>query len=160
MHPRQVVFYGRNGTAATRSRSSAAPLSTLARRHAPAQQIYVAAERIAPGSPHQVFLRLFWTDARRLEYFAILGFVVEPSQMREQLLADPLGAQLRSVAARRGADLPLQLRVTDEAGAIVYGHRGAGVHGARASFPMSFYPPTRFNRAWPRGWRRGTGPSR
>jgi signal transduction histidine kinase len=139
VHPGQVVFYGRNGAAATDPMLGPAILA-LARRHAPSQQIYAAAERLVPGSSHQVFLRLFWTDARRLEYFAVLGFVVEPSQMRQQLFADPLGARLRSVAARRGAGLPLQLRVTDESGAIVYGHRGEGVEVTRTSFPMVFYP--------------------
>ena len=155
VHPRQVMFYGRNGKAATDPILGPA-IFDLARRHATAQQIYVAAERLARGSPHQVLLRLFWTDARRIEYFAILGFVVEPSQMREQLFANPLGAQLRSVAARHGAELPLQLRVTDETGAIVYGHRGAGVHGAQASFPMSFYPDEIHSRlaagVAPRNW--------
>lgn len=135
----QVVFYGRNGAAATDPILGPA-IVELARRHAPSQQIYVAAERLAPGSAHQVFLRLFWTDARRLEYFAVLGFVVEPSQMRTQLFADPLGARLQSVAARRGAGLPLRLSVTDETGAVVYGHRGDGLNGSRTSFPMLFYP--------------------
>jgi signal transduction histidine kinase len=139
VHPGQVVFYGRNGAAATDPMLGPAILA-LARRHAPSQQIYAAAERLVPGSSHQAFLRLFWTDARRLEYFAVLGFVVEPSQMRQQLFADPLGARLRSVAARRGTGLPLQLRVTDESGAIVYGHRGEGVEVTRTSFPMVFYP--------------------
>jgi signal transduction histidine kinase len=138
VHPRQVVFYGRDGTATDPILGPA--ILNLARRHAPSQQIYVAAERLTPDSPRQVFLRLFWTDAERLEYFALLGFVVEPTLMRDQLFADPPGARLRAVAARRGAGLPLQLRVTDETGAVVYGHRGDGVDSTRTSFPMLFYP--------------------
>jgi signal transduction histidine kinase len=139
VHPGQVMFYGRDGAAATDPILGPA-IFELARRHAPSQQIYVAAERLAPTSAHQVFLRLFWTDARRLEYFAVLGFVVEPTHMRKHLFADPLGAGLQSVTARRSPGLSLQLGVTDETGALVYGHRGNGLDGTKTSFPMLFYP--------------------
>lgn len=136
--PGQVLFYGRDGTFGTDPALGPAVLD-LARRHASAQQIYVAAERILPTSAHQVLLRLFWTDARRVGYFAVLGFVVEPSRMRAALFDTTRNPKLQSLLTRRAAGLPLHLAVTDETGAIVHGRSGGG-HASRVSFPMIFYP--------------------
>ena len=137
--PGAVRFYGRDHTAADEGPLGRAVFD-LARRHAGAQQIYVAAEALTPNLPHQVFLRLFWTDARRVDYFAILGFVIEPARMRTQLFGTSRSARLESLLARRAAGLPLYLTVTDEAGDIVYGKGGAGLHTSRVPFPMLFYP--------------------
>jgi signal transduction histidine kinase len=134
--PGQVRFYGRDGPGADPRLGRA--VFELARRHAGAQQIYVAAESIAPGLPHQIFLRLFWTDARREDYFAILGFVVEPSRFRAELFG-ARSSRRESLLARRPGGLPLQLTVTDEAGRIVTGKPG-GVHSSRVPFRMLFYP--------------------
>jgi two-component system, OmpR family, phosphate regulon sensor histidine kinase PhoR len=137
--PGEVVFYGRNGRF-TRDAALGRAVTALARRHAPSQQIYVAAEGIGPDSRYQVFLRLFWSDARRLDYFAILGFVVDPSTMREQLFGALRHTRLDALLARRGGDLPLQLAVRDEAGALVYGTAAASTQGGRVPFEMLFYP--------------------
>ena len=137
--PGAVRFYGRDHTAADDGPLGRAVFD-LARRHARAQQIYVAAEALTPKLPHQVFLRLFWTDARRVDYFAILGFVIEPARMRTQLFDSPRSARLESLLTRRAAGLPLQLTVTDEAGTIVYGKTGTSLHTSRVPFPMLFYP--------------------
>jgi signal transduction histidine kinase len=134
--PGQVRFYGRDGQGADPQLGRA--VFELARRHAGAQQIYVAAESIAPGLPHQVFLRLFWTDARREDYFAILGFVVEPSRLRAELFG-ARSSRLESLLAQRAAGLPLQLTVTDETGRIVTG-KPDGAHSSRVPFRMLFYP--------------------
>ena len=134
--PGQVRFYGRNGQGVDARLGRA--VFELARRHAGAQQIYVAADSIVPGLPHQVFLRLFWTDARRVDYFAILGFVVEPSRLRAELFG-ARSSRLESLLAQRASGLPLQLTVTDESGGIVTG-TPAGAHTSRVPFKMSFYP--------------------
>lgn len=136
--PGQVMFYGRDGGFRADPALGRAVLD-LARRHAPAQQIYVAGESIAPGSAHQVLLRLFWTDARRVEYFAVLGFVIEPSRMRAVLFDTAYNPKLQSLLTRRAAGLPLQLAVTDEHGVTVHGRTG-GAHASRVAFPMIFYP--------------------
>jgi len=111
----------------------------LARQHAGAQQIYLAAEGVG-SEPREVFLRLFWTDARRLDFFAVLGFVIEPASMRERLFAGARGRAFDDLLLRRGGDVPLQLRITDDAGEVVYGTLPATVEGARLAFPMLFYP--------------------
>ena len=135
--PGQVRFYGRDGRSADVRLGRA--VFDLARRHAGAQQIYVAAESIALGLPHQIFLRLFWTDARRVEYFAILGFVVEPSRLRAELFGAH-NSRLESLLAQRAAGLPLQWTVTDETGRIVSGQAGPTAHTSRVPFRMLFYP--------------------
>ena len=133
-----VLFYGRSGEF-TRDPDLGQAVLTLAERHAGTQQIYVAAEGIG-AEPRQVFLRLFWTDAQREEYFAVLGFVVEPASMRQRLFAGQQGRTFDAVLLRRGADVPLQLRVTDETGTVVYGTLPHDVPAARLTFPMLFYP--------------------
>ena len=60
---------------------SAAPSSSwraATRRH---QHIYVSADGVGPDKSLQVLLRVFWTDAQRLEYFFVLGMVVDPAAM-------------------------------------------------------------------------------
>src|SRR5687767_14265460 len=80
--PGEVLFYGRDQRFA-RDPALGRAIVKLARRHAPTQHIYVAADDVGPDRRQQMFLRLFWTDAQRLEYFAVLGFVVNPSTMRQ-----------------------------------------------------------------------------
>lgn len=134
-----VLFYDRAGRFAPDPVLGPAILA-LARQHAPSQQIYVAAEHIAPASPHQVFLRLFWTDARRVQYFAVLGFVIEPSRLRAQLFDPARNPALKGLLTRRTAGLPLQLAVTDERGAVVSGRIDGTGHTTRVPFQMAFYP--------------------
>ena len=87
-----------------------------------------------------MFLRLFWEDARRVDYFAVLGFVIEPATMRERLFAGAHGRAVDAVLARRGGDLPLHLRVTDERGGRLRHPAPRRAGGARVTFPMLFYP--------------------
>lgn len=137
--PGEVMFYGRDDRFG-RDPELGRAIFDLARRHAPTQHIYVAAADVGPGRRHQVFLRLFWTDAQREEYFAVLGFVVEPSTMREHLFDGLWRARLDALLTRRAGDVPLRMRVTDEHGGLVYGSADAGTAIGRVDFPMLFYP--------------------
>jgi len=137
--PGGVAFFGRDG-GFRRDPPLGHAILDLARKHAPAQQIYVAAEGVGANARDHVFLRLFWTDARRLEYFAVLGFVIDPARMREQLFAAPQNTRLQALLSRRGGEIPLQLRVTDEHGALVYGSPASGPAAGRVTFPATFYP--------------------
>ncbi len=133
-----VLFYGRSGEF-VRDPDLGEAVLDLAERYAPTQQIYIAAENVG-AEPRQVLLRLFWADARRLEYFAVLGFVIDPASMRERLFAGQQGRAFDAMLRRRGGDVPLQVRVTDEAGEVVYGTLPAGSPAAHVAFPMLFYP--------------------
>jgi signal transduction histidine kinase len=136
----EALFYDRVGGGFTRDPALGRAVINLARQYASTQQIYGAAEGIGPAPGQQVFLRLFWTDARRLEYFAVLGFVVNPSRMRDQLFGAGRTAWLDTLLARRGEDVPLELHVLDETGAAIYGSPAGGLVGGRVPFDMLFYP--------------------
>lgn len=133
-----VLFYGRSGEFG-RDPELGLAVRDLARRYAGTQQIYIAAEGLG-AEPRQAFLRLFWTDARRTDFFAVLGFVIEPASMRERLFAGTRGRAFDEVLQRRGRDVPLQVRITDESGEPVYGALPREVSEARLAFPMLFYP--------------------
>lgn len=136
--PADVMFLARTG-GFIRDAAMGRDVLDLAARHAGSQQIYIAAEGVGHGA-RQVFLRLFWTDARRLDYFAVLGFVIDPARLPERLFAGAHGAGLDALLARRGGELPLQLRVADERGIVVFGTLPAGIAGVRIPFPLRFYP--------------------
>lgn len=149
--PTEAIFFGRRddsesgsldvggGTGFTRDHALGRTIIDIARRSISSQLIYAAEE---VEGDRQVFLRLYWTDARRIAYYAVLGFVVSPARLpsmfnvlHERSLAELL--------KRRGGDVPLALRVTDERGAVVYGTADAQPAAASVTVPMSFYPLAR-----------------
>jgi two-component system phosphate regulon sensor histidine kinase PhoR len=138
--PGEVLFFGRDGRF-ERDPVLGRDVFELARRHAPDQHIYIAAEGVGPAKHHQVLLRVFWNNAKRLEYFAVLGLVVDPETMPARLFEEPRRSRLGALLARRAGDLPLWLRVVDDRGAIVYGRADAGATiSSEIAFPMLFYP--------------------
>ena len=138
--PGEALFYGRDG-GFRRDAALGRAIVDLARRHAPAQHIYVAADGVGPDRAH-VLLRVFWTDAQRRDYFALLGLVVSPSTLAPRLFAEPNRARVEAILARPAGEMPLRVRVTDEHGALVYGGTAATSVTSRVAFPMLFYPAT------------------
>ncbi|MFN2446593.1 MAG: sensor histidine kinase [Vicinamibacterales bacterium] len=152
--PGEALFYGREhpaghtlsvgpaGTPLMRDAVLGHAILDLARDNAPAQHIYVAAENVGPDR-HQVFLRLFWKDARRVDYFAVLGFVVHPATLRKQFFPALFARELEALVAHRAGEIQLSLSVTDETGALVFGRRAAEAATARVPVPMLIYPVDR-----------------
>jgi len=137
--PGDVLFLGRDG-GFSRDPDLGRAILDLARRYAPEQHIYIAAEDVGPGRLRQVFLRLFWSDARRVDYFAILGFVVDPAMLRQRLFSTLHERRLDALLRGRGGDVPLQLQVTDDTGDLVHGPSTARPLSAAVTFPMIVYP--------------------
>jgi signal transduction histidine kinase len=137
--PGHVLFYGRDGGFQP-DPAFGEVIIGLARRYAATQQIYIAAEGVGPERRHQVFVRLFWNDATRVDYFAVLGFIVDPQRVREHLFDALYKAQLARILHERGGDVPLQLQVMDERGVRVYGPEQSQALAAQANFRMLFYP--------------------
>jgi signal transduction histidine kinase len=150
--PREVLFFG-PGHASTLNAPAAIPdefdrdpalgrdVFDLARRYAPSQQIYAAYAGVGDEGDHDVFLRLFWTDARRDRFFAVIGFVVDRAQVRRAFFPELHRRRLDQLLKRRGEDLPFQMRVRDEAGEVIWGSDDDQPLAARATLPMMFYPP-------------------
>ena len=116
----------------------------IARRYAPEQHIYAASDSVGPERRHAL-LRLFWTDARRIEFFAILGFVVDPSSGSRQLFASLHERTVGALLRRRGGEVPLRLRVIDESGALVFGEPVPLSEAATVPLSMRFYPLARID---------------
>jgi signal transduction histidine kinase len=132
-----VVFYGRDG-GFTHDLELGRMVLDLARRHSDSQNIYVAADALEVR--RQLFLRLFWTDARRIEYFAILGFVIDPETLPARLFDAERREALAHALQRRVDSGSLHLNVRDERGALIYGDGHSGPIRAQLVFPMLFYP--------------------
>ncbi len=112
----------------------------LARRYAPSQQIYAAYAQVGPDGNHDVFLRLFWTDARRDRFFAVIGFVVDRTRVRTALFPELHRRRLDQLLKLRGEELPFELRVQDDRGTVVWGPADEQPLAARVALPMVFYP--------------------
>lgn len=113
---------------------------SLARRSAPSQQIYSAYRHVDSDEQHDAFLRLFWTDARRDHFFAVIGFIVDPTRIRTALIPELYRRHLNRILKVRGDDLTFELRVSDERGGLVWGPDQSQPIAARAPLPMLFYP--------------------
>lgn len=112
----------------------------LARRSAPSQQIYAAYEQVGVDGQHDAFLRLFWSDARRDRFFAVTGFIVDRRRLRDTFIPELYRLHLQTALQVRGQNLPLELRVTDEDGVVLWGAPSEPQVAARALLPMLFYP--------------------
>jgi nitrogen-specific signal transduction histidine kinase len=154
--PGEALFYERRGDGTPPAVPALAPFTrhsalgkailTLARRHAPEQRIYVAADTGGVAPERQVLLRLFWTDANRDEYFAVLGYVVDPLTAARLLFSALHAGSVGELLGRRGGGVGLRLHVTDQIGRSVYGMREtkpAAAAAATATLPLLFYPPDR-----------------
>jgi signal transduction histidine kinase len=168
--PGEALFYDRNTTRHARQSKLKAPFSrdpplgrtilALAAQYAPEQRIYVAGETGGSAPARHVLLRLFWTEAERVEYFAVLGLVVDPAHMGQELFSGLAARSVGSLLQRRGGNLGLRLHVTDERGMSVYGQpeSQAPMAASVMPFPMLFYPLDRIGTRVagavpPRPWR-------
>ena len=152
--PGQVLFYGRGAppssvlvrTDETANGFFADPalgraVHKLLRQYAPAKRINVVGDGIGPKPGYDVFLRLAFTDSSREECFAVLGYIVKPEMLREPLIATVRRDGVDALLKERGGDTPLELRITDGRGEVVFGPAEAAPHAGSVDFPMLFYPP-------------------
>ena len=135
--PAEALFYGRgsigerdtlqmsDGARFRRDPELGREIIEIARRRQYAQHIYVAEDVARIAERH----------------YAVLGYVVAPATLPDMFAAlheRRLGALLR----QRGGDFPLELRVTDEQGRIVFG-RLTKEPSASVPVSMEFYPAAR-----------------
>ena len=150
--PGEALFYDRasvterdtlevfNGARFGRDPALGRTIIDIAQRSSYAQHIY-AAQEVGPDR-RQVFLRLYWKDASRQAYYAILGYVVSPATLPD-MFATLHERSLASLLKRRGGDIPLELRVTDGSGRVVFGRPTSMPEAAGVTVSMEFYPNAR-----------------
>jgi signal transduction histidine kinase len=113
----------------------------VADEFATSQRIYAAVERTLSGRRYHVMIRLFWVDASREQYFALLGFLVDLETARAPLFQELYDRRLRPLIQKDGGSPEFTLQVLDEANQVVFGPPNLGSPlSARASFPLRFYP--------------------
>ena len=148
----EVVFYGMGRIPA--SPKPAHPLSSFyrdapigrqilaeARRHARSKRIYAAFRIASSDTQHDVFLRIFYSDAVRTEYFAVRGFVVNLGAVRSQVLPALYTRRLAPLLDSNVGGPEFDLRIFDEDQELVFGPP-LPVHPLSASRPflLQFYP--------------------
>lgn len=112
-----------------------------ARHHAPTQKIYLAVPVRVADRSYDVFVRVFYTDASRTRFFAVLGFLVDLDEVRSRLFPALVAGRLRPLLQPQDGSPPFDLRVLDEAGRLVAGPKGL-VPRVSSSVPLAlqFYP--------------------
>lgn len=116
-------------------------IHTLAGRHAKSQLVFAAIEETLGGRAYHILLRIFWVDARRDRYFAVLGYLIDLEAVRSGLFADLYQRHLRTLIASEAGAPGFSLQILDEHDGVVFGDANAAPPlAARASFPLRFYP--------------------
>ena len=112
-----------------------------ARRHAGARQIYAAVPAQAHGERYDVFIRLYYSDAGRDRFFAVLGFVVNLDHVRTHVLPDLHRRFLAGILEPTDGSPQFDLRILDDANRLAYGPAGPIPSiSARSTFALQFYP--------------------
>lgn len=148
--PGEVLFFDRahrrpgGGPALAgfyRDTATGRSVHALAEAHADAQRIYAAVEQTLGGRRYHILIRLFWVDARRDRFFALLGFLIDLESARTTLFPSLYEQRLRPLIESANGSPSFSLQVLDEAGHVVFGPLDTSPPlAARAQFPLRFYP--------------------
>jgi two-component system phosphate regulon sensor histidine kinase PhoR len=166
--PGEVMFYGRKAPSGRSPLGEALPgfqrdppLGRIvyqdACRHAGSQRIYGAVTERVAGTPYDVFSRVFYVDAARDRFFAMLGFVVNLDTVGTTLFPTLFERRLQNLLEPKDGSPTFELRVLDESQRLVYGPTGApDPMSARTPLPLTFYPddirPRMAAEVTPRPW--------
>jgi signal transduction histidine kinase len=149
---RDVLFYGRRGAVAAAATEAEARgfskdpvmaglITSTARKYADSQKIYGAFNVEAADGESDVFLRIFYTDAARTNFYAVLGFVVHLERARQTLFPALVAKGLDDILESPGGGPAFELRVHDEENRLVYGSsRPLSQVAVERRFPLHFYP--------------------
>ena len=150
---RDVLFYERHGPKAVAARASAIEarfsadpevgrtIKETAHQHATSQKIYGAFQVRGADGESDIFLRIFYTDAARTQFFAVLGFVVNLDAVRQDLFPALVGQGLDTLLGASAGGPAFDLRVHDEHGRLVYGNTDPlPAISVERPLPLVFYP--------------------
>ena len=93
------------------------------------------------GTSYDIFARVFYVDAARARFFALLGFVVNLDHVGPTLFSTLFERRLRPLLEPRDGSPSFDLSVLDESQRLVFGPTApTDAMSVRAPFPLSFYP--------------------
>jgi len=106
------------------------------------QKIYAATRVDVDGVPHEIFVRVLYTDAARKHFFAVLGFIVNIETVRTTLFPSMFARHLAPLLEPRDGSPSFHLHVADASGQRVFGPDVVPQPHLAASTPvaMQFYP--------------------
>jgi signal transduction histidine kinase len=152
----QVVFYRPPGEAGRRDIAIAgdeptrgaffsdprgAPLWRTARQFAAMGRSFAIEEAVFDGVRYQAVFHILWSDPQRQHFYCVVGYLVNMDALRRTQLAQVVTAGLEPLLNPKPESLPLALRITDDAGRVVYGRSGAAdEHAASQPFNLLFFP--------------------
>lgn len=153
--PGEVVFFDRHSLSAEgqrvhgpdafgpfyRDAGMGSTVFAAARAQIGSHQIYAARSAEIGGIAYDVFIRVFYTNAAREQFFAVMGFVVNLQAARSLLFPELRRRQLASVLEPKDGSPQFEMRVFDQDGQHVYGPpMPAHPASATKTFSMQFYP--------------------
>jgi signal transduction histidine kinase len=113
----------------------------LSRRVGQERKSFAVTQVDLDGRRYQLILHFLWDDATRQQAFAILGFLVNLTAVRETLFASIADGALLDVLKPNSSSPSLELTIFDEAGQHVYGPQAKqNVPSASAEVSMLFFP--------------------
>jgi signal transduction histidine kinase len=145
----EVLFYSRRASGSPNGESRrfepdpamGQAVLASARRHARSQRIYALTGHSVGGAPYEIFVRIFYTDATRERFFAVLGFAVSLETVRASLFQQLEAGRLRPLLHPQDGTPQFEMAVVDESGRSLFGppvpHPGVS---ASAPLAVRFYP--------------------
>ena len=123
------------------TRRSAAPCTRTPAATPPHSGFYGAVTEQLAGTSYDIFARVFYVDAARARFFALLGFVVNLDHVGPTLLSTLFERRLRPLLEPRDGSPSFDLSVLDESQRLVFGPTApTDAMSVRAPFPLTFYP--------------------
>ena len=153
--PGEVVFFDRRALSGQaqqkhepdafgpyyRDAAMGATLFAAARAQTDTHLIYAARSVTNGGVAYDVFTRVFYTNAAREQFFAVMGFVVNLEAARSQLFPELHRRHLAPLLEPNDGSPQFEMRVLDQDGRHVYGPAlPSHPASARTTFAMQFYP--------------------
>lgn len=111
-----------------------------ARHHATSQRIYAAFPTLVNGIPYDIFVRLFYTDAARTDFFAVRGFAVNLHALRARVFPALYDRRLAALLNPEDDSPRFDLAVLDESGQQMFASGSTARALSSESFMLQFYP--------------------
>jgi two-component system phosphate regulon sensor histidine kinase PhoR len=118
-----------------------APIWRAARQFATMGRSFAIEDVVLDGVRYQAVFHILWADPQRQRFYCVAGYLVDLEAVRRTQLAQLVRTGIEPYLNLKPDSLPLALRVTDTAGAVVYGSTAAPTADAASQpFDLLFFP--------------------